>query len=114
MSYRDEFSVKTRKAAYDRANGICECGCKMPFGKERVEYDHELPDFLGGTNDLENCKAIRVSCHKLKTIEDMQTIKKARRIQNKQRGLFRAKPIMPGSKKSKWKHKINGDWVIRD
>ena len=113
MTYRDEFSVKVRKAAYDRAEGICECGCGQPFGKERIEYDHILPDFLGGTNDLENCQAIRLSCHKAKTASDMRAISKTRRIRNKQRGLTATKPPFPGSKNSRFKKCLDGTVIDR-
>lgn len=111
---RLEFSVKTKKAAYDRSKGICECGCGIPFGKERVEYDHILPSFLDGTNDLENCQAVRMSCHKAKTAQDMKAISKTRRIINKQRGIERKKAVIPGSRKSKWKRKLDGTVVLRD
>ncbi len=104
---RHEFSVKTRKAAYDRANGICQCGCEMPFGRERVEYDHELPDFLGGTNDLENCVAMRASCHRRKTNSDMAAISKTRRVINKQRGHTASKKKIPY-------RRFNGDPVWPD
>lgn len=113
MTYRSEFPVKVRKAAYDRANGICECGCGVPFGKERVDYDHILPDFLGGTNDLENCQAIRLSCHKAKTRKDMQPIKKIRREDKRRKGLEASRATIPGSKQSKFKRKLNGETVLR-
>lgn len=111
---RLEFSVKVKKAAYERAGGICECGCGMPFGKKRPEFDHIVPDYHGGKNDLENCRVILPDCHKLKTKSDIKAISKTRRIINKQRGIERKKAVIPGSKKSKWKHKIDGTWVLRE
>lgn len=96
---RDEFPVSVRKAALKRADGICECGCGQPFTdhpKERPTFDHELPDFLGGTNDLENCKVIRVCCHVVKTRDlDMPKIKKVRREHKRRNGLERRKSKIP-------------------
>jgi 5-methylcytosine-specific restriction endonuclease McrA len=115
---RREFSVAVKKAAYARSGGICECGCGQPFSdhpKERPQYDHELPDFLGGTNDLENCKAIRTSCHIVKTFgDDMTKIKKVRRGQKDRLNITPHKPQIAGSKGGKWKRKINGQAVLRD
>lgn len=33
---RREFSVRTRKAAYERSGGVCECGCGQPFTEDRI------------------------------------------------------------------------------
>jgi hypothetical protein len=115
---RDEFPVSVRKAAYARAGGICECGCGQPFTdhpKERPHYDHDLPDFLGGVNDLENCKVLRVCCHQVKTYgKDMGMIKKVRRGQKDRANLKAIKAAIPGSRGSKFKKKINGEVVRRD
>lgn len=112
---RSEFPVSVRKAAWARANGVCECGCGRSFTdhpKERPHYDHVLPDVLGGVNDLENCECIRVDCHQLKTYgKDMPQIIKARRGQKDRRGLKAAKSKLPGSKGSGLRKKMNGEVV---
>ncbi len=110
---RQEFPIKVRKAAYDRAAGICECGCGVPFGKERVEYDHVIPARLGGDNSLENCKALRLSCHKAKTRSDLKSISKVRRAEKQQRGFEARKAVIPGSKKSRFKKRVDGTVVDR-
>lgn len=96
---RSEFSVKTKKAAWDRAGGYCECGCGRPFGKHpktRPHYDHIQPCNLGGNNSLDNCRAIRVDCHQAKTAgEDIPRIAKARRGEAEMRGLTRPKRKLP-------------------
>ncbi len=112
---RHEFSVATKKAAWERAGGICECGCGQPFTdhpKERPEYDHDLPDFLGGTNDLENCRVIRVCCHQVKTHgQDMTRIVKARRGQKDRANLKARKSKIPGSKGTGLRKRIDGTVV---
>lgn len=114
---RREFSVAVKRAAYARSEGVCECGCRRPFTdhpKERPEYDHELPDFLGGEPDLENCKVIRVDCHQAKTANgDMHHIKKVRRGEKARKNITRFKQAIPGSKTSRWKKPINGPAVRR-
>ena len=97
---RAEFPQAVRKAAWKRADGICECGCGRPFDLDHPKgcptYDHELPDYLGGANDLDNCKCIRVDCHQTKTAqEDMPRIKKVRREQKRRTGTDRRKAKIP-------------------
>ena len=90
---RLEFSSATKRAAYDRASGRCEL-CGMPF-KGRPEYDHRIPDALGGTNDLANCMVICRPCHAEKTAkEDVPRIRKADRQKNAERGAKR-RPKQP-------------------
>lgn len=117
MSSRDEFPQSVRKAAWARADGICECGCGRPFDlnhpKSRPEYDHSLPDFLGGTNDLENCLCVRHDCHVTKTVsEDMPRIKKVRREDKRRMGHEARKQKIPGSKGTGMRKKMDGT-VIR-
>ena len=91
---RQEFSTKTKLAAFDRANGMCEsCGQKI-IG--RAEYDHALPDFFGGKPELENCQCLCSKCHRLKTsTADVPRIAKTKRTRAKSRGAWRptSRPI---------------------
>ena len=112
---RSEFPASVRKAAYARSNGVCECGCGQPFTdhpKERPHYDHVLPDFLGGANDLENCEAIRVCCHHVKTYgKDMPQIIKARRGIKDRTNTGARKSKIAGSKGTGLRKRMNGDVV---
>ena len=107
MSSRKEFSTKVKKAAYERAAGICECGCGRFFNehhpKEYSVFDHDDADFNGGDNTLENCKCIRFDCHKIKTaVKDMPVIKKIRREKKRRTGMGANKRKIPG-------RRFNGD-----
>ena len=111
---RAEFSYKTRKVAFERAHGFCECGCGQPFGdhpKERPHYDHIIADFNGGRNTLDNCQVLRVDCHQAKTAEDMPFIKKNRREDKRKNGTGARKALIPGSKGSGVRKGMNG--VVR-
>lgn len=109
---RREFSLKTKRAAYERCGGICECGCGRPFGehpKERPHYDHVLPDMLGGTNDLENCEVLRVECHDAKTYgQDIKRITKVRREDKRRKNQTAPKRKIPGSKGTSLRKKMDG------
>jgi 5-methylcytosine-specific restriction endonuclease McrA len=111
---RREFPAKMKVAAYQRAAGRCEV-CTAPLRVGKFEYDHRIPDALGGEPTLENCIVTCSACHSAKTrTEDVPRIAKAKR---QERGYVGAKPrkaVLPGSRGSKWKRKINGATVRRD
>ena len=99
---RAEFSRVTRRDALSRSGKRCEasgpryglpegkrCNCDLSYG---VEFDHDLPDVLGGDNSLDNCRAICVRCHKHKTKGDIRQTRKADRQRDKNNGTF-PKPI---------------------
>lgn len=84
---RREFSPKVKLAAFERANGTCECTRKLYPGD--IEYDHRIPCDLGGDNSLDNCVPRCKSCHREKTRQDMRAIAKSRRIRKRQAGIKR-------------------------
>jgi 5-methylcytosine-specific restriction endonuclease McrA len=96
---RTEFTRKTKQEALKRSGLRCEasgprygfeegqrCNCHLSLG---VQYDHAVPDALGGDNSLENCLAICVQCHKLKTKNDIRQIRKSDRQRDKAVGVIR-------------------------
>lgn len=106
---RREFTAKVMVAAFERCKGRCEsCGVRLSAG--RINYDHVIPDAMGGQPLLENCAVLCAACHGVKTRTlDVPAIAKVKRI--------RAKHI--GAKKpsawptSKWRRKVNGETVPR-
>lgn len=96
---RTEFTRKTKQAALVRSGYRCEatgtrygfevgqrCNCSLSLG---VQYDHNIPDQLGGDNSLENCMAICVQCHKFKTRNDIRQIRESDRQRDKNIGVIR-------------------------
>ena len=96
---RKEFSRVTRRKALERSGHHCEatgkrygfeegqrCNCHLSLG---VQFDHILPCELGGENDLSNCAAICVQCHKHATRGDIQQIRKSDRQRDKKNGVIR-------------------------
>lgn len=86
---RAEFTKKTKAEAFKRCGGRCEaCGLKI-LGTP--EYDHHVPDGLGGDNTLKNCLCLCSKCHDIKTngkgIASNSSIARATRLAEKSAGL---------------------------
>jgi len=105
---RREFPAKVRVAAFQRANGSCEaCTAKLMPGK--IAYDHILPDQLGGEPTLENCACICSACHTAKTSrQDVPSIAKAKRVQQKHLLRKTSSRPLPGSKASGIRKRMDG------
>lgn len=83
---RREFTRKVMSAAWERCGGRCEhCTAKLFPG--HIEYDHIIPDALGGEPTLDNCQVLCTACHSAKTGKiDVPTIRKSDRIRDKHHG----------------------------
>ncbi len=103
---RREFSKHVKRDAFVRAAGKCEgdgCGARLSLGK--YHYDHVIADGLGGEPTLENCAVLCMACHNEKTRKrDVPAIAKAKRIEDRQRGIKKPRTI------TRWR-KFNGDVV---
>jgi 5-methylcytosine-specific restriction protein A len=133
MNSRKEFTAKTKKAAWERANGMCEGvittvignmdigfryerrRCKFPIDVGTFHYDHFIPEGLsGGDNSLANCQVLCVHCHTAKTVRhDIKAIAKAKRIAKRLSGLKKSRNPLPFGKDSKWRKKVGGRVVLR-
>lgn len=85
---RREFSKQVRREARQRANGHCEgagCGCVLTVGK--FDYDHIIPDWMGGEPILTNCQILCDPCHKEKTRQDAADRAKAQRREDAHHGI---------------------------
>ena len=94
---RREFSKPTKRQALRRSGLICEAigeryglsdgvRCQNSLGAG-VQYDHAVPDALGGDNTLENCLAVCPKCHRFKTSNDVAQIAKSNRQIDKRFGI---------------------------
>lgn len=84
---RREFSAKVKLEAWERCGGTCEICLTRIVG--RPEYDHILPDALGGEPVLANVQVLCAKCHRIKTSgEDVPRIAKAKRTQRKAIGAW--------------------------
>lgn len=84
---RAEFPRKVRAAVFLRSDGRCDqCAAKLKTGEG--EIDHVLPCALGGEATLDNARLLCRICHREKTDEDIDHIRKADRQRDKHIGAF--------------------------
>lgn len=85
---RREFSTKVRLEALARCMGHCEQCTRKLWDCSDYNYDHIIPDQLGGEPVLSNLQVLCKACHKLKTTsEDVPRIAKAKRQEKKHFGI---------------------------
>lgn len=123
---RLEFTSETKRAAYQRSRGVCECaripflrrpnGCGIVLGAGNVFYEHVIPDNIRPDNSLDNCAVLCRTCWREKTAKyDRPTIAKSNHSRDRNRGI---KPVsrcnpLAGTVASGWKKSFNGGWERR-
>lgn len=121
---RTEFSSDTKRQAYERSGGICECHriphvfarfCGLPLGDGNTFYEHIVTDKNFGDNDLCNCAVLTRNCWRFKTDHyDLPINAKTDRQQDAARGIDdRWRQRLPGGRDSDIKIKIGGRVVDR-
>ena len=112
---RKRRTAQQREAICVANNWICHiCGLPIDPVRQRWELDHPIPLANGGTDEDEALKPAHARCHLEKTVGDIGKIAKGKRMRARHLG---TKPppqrIMPGSRRSKWKKKLDGTVVPR-
>jgi len=110
---RREFSARIKVAAYERSQGRCEA-CALPLQVGRINYDHVIPDALGGEPVLENCEVLCRACHDDKTHRgDVPRIAKMKRQKSAHLGARKSARPLPAGRSSPWKKTLSGKVVPR-
>ena len=119
---RNEFSSATKRAAFARANGICECHliphvfpqpCGRPVGEGNTWFEHIDPDRISGRNDLANCAVLTKTCGRYKSARyDLPIVARVRKREDRSRGIKPA-PSLPGSRKDPFKKTMRGEVIDR-
>lgn len=106
---RRQFSARAKAKRLLEFNGRCaDCECKVG-GAAGLEFDHIIPLELGGDDEIENLQPLCKVCHKAKTRGDVDAIRKAERMRQREAGIKRTRrSIIPGSKASGLKKKMDG------
>ncbi len=112
---RSEFTRETKLKEWQASGGCCrDCGRKL-YAADRKEYDHDQPDWDGGSNKPENCRLRCGWCHDIKThkVEAPQRAE-MKHHQKIAAGVEReADHPMPFGRKSRLKKKVGGGVVDR-
>ena len=112
---RRPLSTTARLELFIAASGVCQiCGWRLLPGT-RWEVDHVIPLSLGGQDARDNMQVLCAACHGTKTSRvDRPALGKARRVQARHLGATRARDVIPGSRRSPMKKKIDGKVELRD
>lgn len=118
------FSKPIKREALKRSGGKCEafgelyglpaqirCGADLGYG---VEFDHAILWANSRDSSLSNCLAVCPSCHRYKSAKhDTPLAAKTVRQADKHAGIRHTRNPLPGSRKSKWKRRMDGSVVER-
>jgi len=114
---RRRISGRERLSIFTSNNGACHiCGAMIDGGREAWEVEHVIPLEMGGDEDKgsDNLKPAHIKCHISKTATDAKHIAKGKRQTQRTLGIKRQpRQIVPGSKASIWKKKLDGTVVKR-
>lgn len=118
------FSKPVKREALSRSGGRCEatgsiyglpdgqrCEANLGYG---VEFDHIVLWANSRDSSLDNCLCVCPRCHRFKTTtHDTPKAAKTVRQRDKHSGITNDRQPMAGSKKSRWKRKMDGTVVER-
>ena len=113
---RKKISNKERAEIFLREDGICHL-CKLPiFPGQDWDVSHpETGLWAGGSDDRAILKPAHRKCHKAHTSEEAGQRAKEARVRQKHLGAHQKKgPPMPGSRRSGFKRKVNGQTIRRE
>lgn len=119
MTDKRPSSTKLRRECFDANRRADETGriymechiCHGPIrvGLEAWDAEHSTPFANGGTKVL----PAHVACHKEKTKVDVCDMARGRRSHERHFGIRQHGGSMPGSRRSRFKKKMNGEVVER-
>lgn len=94
---RNNFTSATKREAFERSRGTCECHliphvfknpCRQPFDSKGIRYEHIDPDAISKRSDLDNCATLRTPCWRYKTDSyDRKVIAKSNHTLDRTRGI---------------------------
>lgn len=106
--------ARVRQRVFDAHGGICAVSGREIRPGDPWDCDHRIALVNGGEHRESNLQPVLSDAHREKTAADVATKAKNARVRKKHIGA-RQKPkfVMPGSRNSKWKRKINGEVIPR-
>lgn len=104
---------RVRLRVFEAHGGVCHLtGRKITPGDD-WEMDHVTALCNGGEHRENNLAPALKQKHREKTAEDVAQRAKAERVRKKHLGIKGARAVIPGSKASRWKRKIDGTVELR-
>ena len=88
MNKRRYLSAAEKSRLIDRQRGKCACGCGEKLEVGKIDYDHILDRWLGGSEALENFCALIRKHHRKKTDANTTIRAKCDRMKAKHEGTF--------------------------
>lgn len=116
MRPRRHIGPRERAVIFAAAGGVCHiCLERIDGVRERWQVEHVVPHALGGDEEAgsDNLQPAHERCHAPKTAEDIGRIAKAKRVSAKHTGAKAPKAVLPGSRASAWKRRLDGTVVRR-
>jgi 5-methylcytosine-specific restriction endonuclease McrA len=108
LTKRLTITPKRRAEIFRDAGGVCHlCSRKIAPG-ESWEVEHPKAIGLGGADDASNWRPAHVDCHAGKTRHDVKIMRKADRQSKAHAGVKKTRNPMPGSRKSRFKRRMDG------
>ena len=105
---------RVRLRVFEAHNGLCHLTGRKIMPGDKWDMDHVQALCNGGEHRESNLAPALRDAHRNKTAEDVKLRAKDDRIRKKHLGIYESKSEIPGSKKSRWKRKINGQVVRRE
>lgn len=98
---------------FEREGGRCWITGRKIHPGDTWDLDHKIALCNGGRHSEDNLAPAIREAHRAKTAEDVAQRAKDDRVRKKHLGIHRPKQIVPGSKASRWKKKLDGTVVPR-
>lgn len=99
---------RVRLRVFESAGGVCHLTGRKIWPGDEWDLDHVVALINGGENRESNLAPALREAHRAKTAQDVRTKAKAARLRKSHVGIKRRKAIIPGSKASGWKRRIDG------
>lgn len=111
---RKPLSRLARVRIYDDHQGTCcICHFKIDVPKQKFIIEHIKPLWLGGDDDERNMGPAHFDCAIEKTRQEAPVKAKSDRVRANHLGIKKTGNPIPGSKRSPFKKRMNGDVVLR-
>lgn len=104
---------RVRLRIFEAHGGICHITGRKIHAGDKWDCDHIIALCNGGEHRESNLAPAIREAHRAKTAEDVAQRAKDDRVRKKHLGIHQPKQIMPGSRASKYKKKLDGTVVLR-